>query len=86
MSRAGIARVGSGCSGERTTMYEGPTDAQDDAQGHAGSEDGGHGSDDGLNRVRYPCRFHDEPEEHVDHVDNPDGTVKVESVAEHEFP
>ena len=30
--------------------------------------------------------WHDEPEEHVDHVDDPDGTVQVETITEHEFP
>ena len=40
----------------------------------------------GLNGILWTGRLHDEPEEHVDHVDDPDRGVEVEAVAEHELP
>lgn len=54
-------------------MLEGAADREDDTEGHRGGKDRGHGCDDGLNGVSGICRFDDEPEEHVDHIDSPDG-------------
>lgn len=67
-------------------MSEGSPHAQDDTESHTGSEDCGHAGDDGLDRVGIACGGHDEPEEHVDHVDDPDGAVQVQTVTKHQFP
>ena len=42
--------------------------------------------DDGANRVLGASGLDDEPEQHVDHVDDPDGAVEVESITEHKLP
>ena len=68
------------------TLGEGPANGEDDAEGHCGGEDGGHRSDSGLDGVFFVGGLDDEPEEHVDHVDDPDGTIKVKAVSEHELP
>jgi hypothetical protein len=77
---------GSGSSGEGTSMYESPANTQNDTQGHAGCEDCSHGRDDGLNAIVDSGGFHGEPEEHIDHVDDPNHSIEVEPVAEHKFP
>ena len=76
----------SGSSSEGTTMYESPANTQNDTQGHAGCEDCSHGRDDGLNAIVDSGGFHDEPEEDIDHVDDPSRSIEVEPVAEHKFP
>lgn len=72
--------------GKGASVVEFGADREDDAEGHGGGEDGGHGCDDGLDGVVDAGGGHDEPEDHVDHVDDPDGAVEVEAVAEHELP
>jgi hypothetical protein len=42
--------------------------------------------DGSLDAVIWTGRLDDEPETDVDHVDDPNGTVEVESITEHEFP
>lgn len=71
-ARAGGGRVGVGGSGVGTTVDQGTADGEDDAHGHGGGDDGGHARDDGLNGVFDAGGRHDEPEEHVGHVDRPD--------------
>ena len=56
------------------------------AEGHGRREHGSHAGHDRLDGVLRPGGLHDEPEEHVHHVDEPDGGVEVEPVAEHELP
>lgn len=41
---------------------------------------------DRLDRIIWPCRRHDEPEEHVHHIHDPDRSVQVQTVAEEQFP
>lgn len=87
--RATRARRGGSAGGrasERATVGERSADGKDDAERHGRGEDSGHRGDDGLDGVLSVGRLGDEPEEHVDHVDNPDGTVEVEAVTEHELP
>jgi hypothetical protein len=42
--------------------------------------------DSSLDAVIWARRLEDEPETDVDHVDDPNGTVEVESITEHEVP
>jgi len=42
--------------------------------------------DSSLDAVIWARRLEDEPETDVDHVDDPNGTVEVESITEHELP
>ena len=83
--RAAVGRV-DGRAGVVATLSEGPANREDDAEGHCGREDGGHRGDCGLDGVLVIGGFDNEPEEHVDGVDDPNGTVEVEAVAEHELP
>jgi hypothetical protein len=85
--RSGLrGRVGGGGAMEGSTIGEAAADGENNAHGHGGGQDSGHGGDDGLDGVCSIGRSGDEPEEHVRHVDDPDRTVEVEAVAEHEFP
>lgn len=80
-------RVGvGGADSEGATVLERAADGEDDAQGHGGREYSGHAGDDRANGVDLARRLDDEPEEHVDHVHEPDGGVEIEAVAEHELP
>jgi len=85
VGRAAVGRVDGG-AGIITTLGEGTADGEDDAEGHSGGKDGGHRGDSGLDGVRFVGGLDNEPKEHIDHVDDPDGAVEVEAVAEHEFP
>jgi len=80
---SGIAR---GSDGEGTTVDEGAADREDDAEGHCGREDGSHASNDSSDGILWSSGSDDEPEEHVSHVDKPDGAVEVKAVTEHELP
>lgn len=71
---------------EGTSVGETTADGENDTHRHGSGEDCRHGSDDGLDGISLVGRGGDEPEEHVGHVDDPDGSVKVEAIAEHEFP
>jgi len=71
---------------ERTAMGEGAADGENDTEGHGSGEDGCHARDDGFDRILNAGRFHDEPEDDIGHVDDPDGGVEVEAVTEHELP
>ncbi len=70
----------------RAALLKRSTDAQDDAESHRGREDGGHASHDSPDRVLRSGRRNDEPEQHVDEVDEKDGSVQVKTVTEHELP
>lgn len=41
---------------------------------------------DGFDGVADASGFHDEPEKHVDHVNEPNGRVEVQAIAKHQFP
>jgi hypothetical protein len=43
-------------------------------------------SDGGLDAIVLTSRLDDEPEEDVDHVDDPDGSIEVKSIPQHELP
>jgi len=82
----GVGGGGGGGAGKGAARDEGAADGEDDAHGHGDGEDGGHGGDDGFDGVFGAGGGDDEPEEHVDHVDDPDGAVEVQAVSEHELP
>jgi hypothetical protein len=67
-------------------MYERPADTQDDAEGHTGREHSRHGGDNSLDCVVWTRGCYYKPEEHVDHVNDPNGSVEVETITKHEFP
>jgi len=71
---------------ERTAVGQPAADGKDDAHGHGGSKNGCHGSDDGLDGIALVSRCNDEPKEHVGEVHDPDGTIKIEAIAQHQFP
>ena len=54
-------------------MFEGAADGEDDAEGHGGGQDGGHGGDDSAYGIVDAGGADDEPEEHVGEVDEADG-------------
>jgi hypothetical protein len=83
---SGAGRVRGGGDGEGASVVEGAANREDDAEGHGGGENGGHAGNDGLDGIVDACWVHDEPEEHVNHVDEPDSAIEVEAIAEHEFP
>lgn len=71
---------------ERTALDERSTHREDDTERHGRSQNSGHRGDDGLDRVCVIGRLSDEPEKHVDHVHDPDRSVEVKAIAEHELP
>jgi len=72
--------------GEGAALGEAAAYREDDAEGHGGGEYGGHAGHDGLDGVVDPGGGHDKPEDHVREVDEQNGTVEVEAVAEHQLP
>jgi len=94
---SGVGRTGvrvsmrSGCVCRLTTvegsaMREGAADGEDDTEGHGCGKDSGHGGDDCLNGIRLVGGLSDEPEEHVDHVNDEDRSVEVKAITKHELP
>jgi len=76
-----------GCAAvEGSSVCEWAADGEDDTEGHGGGEDGCHGGDDGLDGIGVIGWLGDEPEEHVDHVHEPDCAVEVKTITEHELP
>lgn len=67
--RAGGPGIRGPGDGEGAAVLEAPADGEYDTQGHGGCEDCGHAGDDGLDGVFGASGLHDEPEQHVDHVD-----------------
>jgi len=85
-AEAGVAGgLGRG-AGEGAAVGERAAHGQDDAHRHRGGEDGSHGGDDSADGIVGARGMAQEPEEHVDHVDEPDRHVEVKSVTEHELP
>lgn len=73
-------------SGEGTTIDKTPSNGENDSHSHSHSQNSGHGSDNSANRVLRSVWFNNEPEKHVNHVDDPDGAVQVETITKHQFP
>ena len=72
---SGTRRGSAGTRGESegTAMFKSSTDGEDNAERHRSGEDRGHRGNDGPDWVLDSSRGDGEPEEHVGHVDNPDG-------------
>jgi len=78
--------VGGGSAVEGSAISKGSADGENDAEGHCGGEDGSHGCDDSFDGICVIGGCGDEPEEHVNHVDDPDCSVEVQSITEHKLP
>jgi len=86
-SGVGAGVGGSRCRAvERTAVGQPAADGENDAHGHGGCEDSCHGSDDGLDGIGLVSWGDDEPKEHIGEVHDPDGTIKIETIAQHQFP
>lgn len=71
---------------EGTARNEGATDSKDDTHRHGRGENSCHARDDGADGIVRARRGDDKPEEHVDHIHDPNRAVEVETIAEHELP
>jgi len=71
---------------EGSAMREWAADGEDDTEGHGCRKDSSHGGDDCLDGVLVVGRFSDEPEEHVDHVNDEDRSIEVKAITKHELP
>jgi len=70
----------------RTPTTQTSPHTQHNPQRHRRRKDRRHTRHDGLDAILFVCRFGYEEEDDVDEVDEGDGAVEVEAVAEHEFP
>jgi len=77
------SRVG---SRERTTGNERTADGENDAHSHGSGENGSHACNNSPDGVITASRLNNEPEQDVSDVDNPDGAIEVEAIAEHQLP
>ena len=84
--RRGVRVRGGAGDGVRATVLERAAHGEDDAERHRRGEDGSHARHNRAHRVDLAGRGDDKPEDHVNHVDEPDGGIEVQAVTEHEFP
>jgi len=81
----GAALAGSGES-ERAALSEATTDREDDTEGHGRGEHSSHAGHDGFDSILRPGGCNDKPEDHVRQIDEENGPIQIETIAEHQLP